>query len=50
MNAAPTAAAATVAARIPHSGDTRRTIRHAMRRNPAGITLSATHRGRNGTT
>ena len=48
--AAKAAAAAAVAARPYHSGETLRTMRHATRRNPAGIALSATHSGRNGTT
>src|SRR5512134_2077363 len=49
-NATHAAAAAATAARTLHAPDAPRTSRHATRRNPAGITASASHTGRKGTT
>ena len=49
-NATAATATAATAARIHTPPCARRTSRHAMRAKPTGITPSATHKGRNGTT
>ena len=49
-NATPATAPAAPAARVHAPPCARRTSRHAMSAKPSGITPSATHKGRNGTT